>query len=108
MLYFAYGSNLDWSRIADPSRAPNALFLFKALLPKHSLAFTRCKKDGSGAADVIPDEGDHVWGVVYQITEDDRKRLDLREGVKIGDYRAQDMVVHPDGDSARSLKVFTY
>jgi hypothetical protein len=94
--------------MTHPSRAPNAQFLFKALLPNHQLAFTRRTDGGTGAADVVPDEGAPVWGVIYHIEAQDRANLDLRGGVRLGDYRPEQVVVHPDGDLSRSLKAFTY
>jgi hypothetical protein len=39
MLYFAYGSNMNWQQMQD--RCPSARFFGVALLPDHKLAFTR-------------------------------------------------------------------
>lgn len=39
MLYFAYGSNMDFERMRQ--RSPNARFLFRAMLLGYELAFTR-------------------------------------------------------------------
>jgi cation transport regulator ChaC len=108
MLYFAYGSNMDWERMTHPSRAPQAQFLFKALLPNHQLAFTRRTDAGTGAADIVPNAGASVWGVVYHIEPQDRANLDVREGVSVGDYRPEKVVVHPEGDLDRSVTGFTY
>ena len=108
MLHFAYGSNMDWERMTHSSRATHAQFLFKALLPNHKLAFTRRTDAGTGTADIIPDEGGALWGVIYHIEPEDRTNLDLRQGVRSGDYRPEQIVVHPDGDLSRTLNVFTY
>jgi len=108
MLYFAYGSNMDWERMTHSSRATHAQFLFKALLPNHTLRFTRRTDAGSGAADIVPTGGTSVWGIVYHIEPEDHLNLDLQQGVRLGDYRPEKVVVHPDGDLSRSLEVFTY
>ena len=107
MLHFAYCSNMVWQRMRD--RCPATQFLFKALLPDHELQFTRLSKSlRSGTADILPSQGSIVWGVVYDIDSGDRRRLDEKEGVGIGAYRSEDVVVLPEGDSRRALRVFTY
>ena len=54
MLYFAYGSNLDWAQMK--SRCPSATFVDRAKLKDHRLAFTRKSKDRDcGAADLYQD-----------------------------------------------------
>ncbi|MBN2505343.1 MAG: gamma-glutamylcyclotransferase [Verrucomicrobia bacterium] len=108
MLYFAYGSNMDWERMTHASRAAHAQFLFKALLPNHKLAFT-CRTDaGTGAADIVPAVGNAVWGVVYHIEPEDRENLDRRRGVLLEECRPDTVVLHPEGDLSRTLKAFTY
>jgi len=55
MLYFAYGSNLDFAQMRD--RCPSALFVAIAKLPDHRLAFTRKSiKRACGVADAVPEE----------------------------------------------------
>lgn len=79
MLYFAYGSNLDFTQMR--SRCPSAQFVATALLPGHRLAFTRfSQKRGCGVADVVADAGQCVWGVVYSVAELDLGKLDQHEG----------------------------
>lgn len=108
MLYFAYASNMDWERMTHSSRAIEAQFLFKALLPNHRLAFTHRSDAGGGVADLVADDAATVWGVVYHIEAPDRANLDLREDVPSDQCRPQTVVVHPEGDLAHRLKVFTY
>lgn len=107
MLYFAYGSNMDWSRMRE--RCPSAQFLFAAILPGYELQFTRTsRKVHCGTADIVPAAGAMVWGVVYHLAEKDRQRLDDKEGVGIGAYRPQNIAVNVEGDPDRKLEVFTY
>lgn len=108
MLYFAYGSNMDWERMTHRSRASTAQFLCKALLPGYRLAFTRRTDAGTGAADIVADQGNEVWGVLYHIEPEDRVNLDLHEEVRSNQCRSETVLVHPEGERSRTLKVFTY
>ncbi|MCL4785391.1 MAG: gamma-glutamylcyclotransferase [Verrucomicrobia bacterium] len=107
MLYFAYGSNMDWSRMRE--RCPSAQFVMKAMLPGFELQFTRTsRKLHCGTADIVPVAGGIVWGVVYHLVENDRQRLDEKEGVSIDAYRPEDLAVNGEGEANRRLEVFTY
>src|SRR5262249_1227776 len=79
MLYFAYGSNLDWAQMKQ--RCPLAKFVWRAKLPAHRLAFTlKSAKRDCGVADVLHDQTKVVWGVVYELPYDELKNLDKKEG----------------------------
>jgi hypothetical protein len=70
VLYFAYGSNLDFDQMSE--RCPSARFVAIAELPHHRLAFTRRSKNRNcGVADAVPDVSQSVWGVVYAISHDE-------------------------------------
>jgi len=52
MLYFAYGSNMDWNQIRG--RCPSASFLGIAVLLDHRLAFSRYSTTRNcGVADAV-------------------------------------------------------
>src|SRR6185436_10107348 len=108
MLYFAYGSNMDEQRVTAANRCPNARFIFNAILPGYRLVFTHRTDAGTGAADVALDPASRVWGVVYDITDSDRRQLDAREGVAQRGYRPKEVLVHPDGDMEQRVMVLTY
>ena len=77
LLYFAYGSNLDADQMRE--RCPNSRILFRARLLHHRLDFTHYSTRWSGgAADIVPEDGGLVWGVIY--TQVDLVRLDRFEG----------------------------
>lgn len=83
MLYFAYGSNMDWDQMRD--RCPSAGFLGIARLPDHRLAFTRYSKTRKcGVADAVQAKGQSVWGAVFVIDEKDVGALDKSEGYAPG------------------------
>jgi len=81
--YFAYGSNMDGEQINR--RCASARFLTVAVLPDHKLAFSRSSFNrGCGVADVISCPGSNVWGVVYEISDEDMCELDRAEGYQPG------------------------
>ncbi len=113
MLYFAYGSNMDWGQMRE--RCPSARFACVAKLKDHRLAFTRkSEKRGCGVSDVIPDPGRDVWGVVYEIDEHDLGRLDKYEGFVPGRrrednaYFREERHVGRDGNESDPLAVWVY
>ena len=108
MLYFAYGSNMDEQRVKEANRCPNAHFIFNAVLPGYRLVFTRHTDAGTGEADVLLDPACFVWGVVYDITDSDRRQLDAREVVAGRTYRPKEVLVHPHGDREQRVMVLTY
>jgi len=77
--YFAYGSNLDNKQM--DRRCPSSKILEVGYLKGYYLDFTRfSSKWGGGVADVVINKDNEVWGLVYEITKEDLKRLDSCEG----------------------------
>ena len=108
MLYFAYGSNLDWVQMK--TRCPSVTFVSRAKLKDHRLAFTRkSTRRGCGSADAVADECYNIWGVVYEIHERDVGSLDEAEGFFPGRaqnaYTRQERHVSEDGDEQKPLLV---
>lgn len=111
MLYFAYGSNLNWERMKN--RCPSAEFYCKAFLPDYRIEFTReSSKLNCGVADIIWDENNKAYGVVYKIDEDDLGRLDKREGYMpqrdINCYKRIEIMVFKEDNDEEPITVFTY
>jgi gamma-glutamylcyclotransferase (GGCT)/AIG2-like uncharacterized protein YtfP len=111
MLYFAYGSNMDWGQMRE--RCPSARFVCVAELRDHRLAFTRNSQNrGCGVSDAVPERGHHVWGVVYQIDDREIGYLDQAEGFRPGRsenaYIREERHVYSDGNEQRPLSVFIY
>ena len=102
MKYFAYGSNMSWQELR--SWCPSAEFVTVARLPDHRLDFTRySQRRRGGVADVVPSNGDEVWGVVYDIPSDELPALDRKEGVPNA-YQRQDVsVIVQAGERAKAL-----
>lgn len=75
--YFAYGSNLDYTRMF--SRCGSADVLGRTQLEDYRLVFME-NNARRIVANIVPSKGDFVEGVVYYISEIDLKRLDAIEG----------------------------
>ncbi len=97
-LYFAYGSNMNPQRIKERiSRLP---YKESASLPGYKLCFNKQahKKPGIGYANVVQADGEAVYGILYQVTEDELLQIDRHEGVRTGHYsRAKVAVLIHDG-----------
>ncbi len=111
MLYFAYGSNMDWAQMKE--RCPSATFVGVAALRDHRIGFTRKSiKRGCGVADALKHLGRDLWGVVYALSDADSAQLDRSEGFEAGrsknSYWRRDCLVFLDGDASRSLTVCCY
>ena len=111
MLYFAYGSNLDYSQMKN--RCPSARFVGKAILKEYDFDFTRMSTNrGCGVMDIVKADGEKVWGVVHQIDELEVGRLDQSEGYAPGRtknaYRRIECVVYEDGVANRPITAMTY
>ena len=79
MIYFAYASNLDERQMA--LRCPGARMTGVAQLAHHRLCFPRRSPIRDCAvASIEPFSGAMVWGITYELSGDDLKRLDAREG----------------------------
>ena len=77
--YFAYGSNLDLAQMKI--RCPSSELISKGSLSGYRLTFNRYSSGwGGGVADVIQGKGSEVWGLVFELSNSDLKRLDSYEG----------------------------
>lgn len=84
MLYFAYGSNMNEEELR--ARGVTILRAEKAFLKNHKIALTRhVKTRGGGVLDIIPDS-DVVEGVLFELSDKDREKIDTKEGVKVHAY----------------------
>ncbi len=105
MLYFAYGSNLSFQRIFH--RTPSARFIEVAKLFNHELVFHKASIDGSGKCDVIEtsNEDSYAIGVVYEISSQDKPKLDYYEELGVG-YKEKSITV--TSNKGNPLSVFLY
>lgn len=113
MLYFAYGSKMDFHEIRK--ECPSAQFVAVAKLANHQMDFTAYSEShGCGVADAVPKDGGSIWGVVYEIADIDFGRLDRSEGYQPGrpdsenDCLREQRHVWRDGHEHDSLLVWLY
>lgn len=77
--YFAYGSNLNAQQMSV--RCPQAVPVQKGYLRDYNIAFTRWSKNRNcGVADVVPELGQKVWGLVWNLPTENLEMLDSHEG----------------------------
>jgi hypothetical protein len=116
MLYFAFASNLDPAQMAV--RSPGHTVVGLAALREHKLAFPAFSQHwGGGTAGVAVAHGDTVWGVLYDLTDEDLRGQDEAEGFRgPGDQhnvydREQvwvDLVRPDDGSFPRRVRAWIY
>jgi cation transport regulator ChaC len=82
--YFAYGSNLATDQ--KEHRTGSIREAKRARLDGYRLAFNKRGSDGTGKANIVPDSGRTVWGVVYRMSPAALAKMDKYEGVAGGHY----------------------
>ena len=81
MLYFAYGSNLNWRQMLE-ERCPGAKFITKYNLYGYKLIFSNYNsKAVFGHANIEKNKNSKVSGAIWNITRKNEKILDVYEGV---------------------------
>lgn len=100
VLSIAYGSNLHPNRIR--ARVPSANPIGVVSLAGFSLAFHKRSKDGSGKGMLYEVDGANAYGVVYEITANEKPALDAAEGLGAG-YDEQHVKVVLNGITVDAL-----
>ncbi len=96
MLYFAYGSNLNFERM--DIRCPTAKAFGRAMLAGYQLVFDR-------VATLIPKEDASTPGFVWEIDEEAELSLDLYEGYPLF-YRKEQVIVQMEDGTAQNVMVY--
>jgi gamma-glutamylcyclotransferase (GGCT)/AIG2-like uncharacterized protein YtfP len=103
LYYFAYGSNMNWEQMQG--RCPSSKFFSVARLPDYCFAIARHSQLRScGTANVFPEKGKEVWGIVYDVSDLDLITLD---GFEDG-YRRQKIFVFHSGDGQQPIEALIY
>jgi gamma-glutamylcyclotransferase len=101
--YFAYGSNMNWEQMQR--RCPSAQFVCVACLKNYRFAIARHSRlRNCGTANIFADAGSEVWGIVYDLSEQD---LTILDGFEDG-YRREKVFVLAAGDTQSSVEVLVY
>jgi gamma-glutamylcyclotransferase len=77
---FAYGSNMFTAKMRVPG--PSATFVTTGRVAGYLFRFNKQSDDGSGKGNLVStgSQADVVWGVVFEIADAERERLDQSEG----------------------------
>ena len=103
MYYFAYGSNMNWPQMKQ--RCPSARFICVARLSDYRFAIARHSRlRKCGTANIFPDAGSEVWGIVYDLNDDDLNVLDSFED----GYRRERIFVVARGDGRHPFGALVY
>ena len=103
MHYFAYGSNMNWPQMKR--RCPSSRFVYVARLLDYQFGITRHSRlRDCGTANVYPAAGREVWGIVYEVCDEDLMILD---GFEDG-YRREILSVYPFDTARPSLAALVY
>ena len=94
--YFAYGSNMDEKQMER--RCQDAKLAGRAKLTGYRFAL-----DVYGVATVIPEKGSAVTGLLWNITDECEKSLDVYEGVAKGCYRKEYLPVECGAGTIKAL-----
>ncbi|XP_023019379.2 gamma-glutamylcyclotransferase [Leptinotarsa decemlineata] len=102
-LYFAYGSNLSTARMHVWN--PNAIRCGIGKLNDYVVDFLVYSKIWKGCAGtIVPKKGSHVWGVIWELKDEDLKNLDWQEGVHVNIYEPITVTVEtPEGKLVECL-----
>jgi gamma-glutamylcyclotransferase (GGCT)/AIG2-like uncharacterized protein YtfP len=77
--YFAYGSNLSKKQMKE--RCPNSKPVAIVTLHHYKLVFVGWSRQWrGGVASIKPFRGEKILGAIYEISEEDLRRLDKYEG----------------------------
>lgn len=94
--YFAYGSNMNSTQMTD--RCPESSYFGTGVLRGYRLTERLF-------ADIDAAEGECVHGVVYDVTDNDLKKLDGYEGVHSNKYRRFLLDIECNG---RTIPAYVY
>jgi gamma-glutamylcyclotransferase (GGCT)/AIG2-like uncharacterized protein YtfP len=103
LYYFAYGSNMNWRQMQR--RCPSSQFVCVARVPEYRFAIARHSQlRKCGTANIIPEKGGEVWGIVYAASEQDLLLMDSFED----GYRREQVLAYPANDGDRPLQCLVY
>ncbi len=89
--YFAFGSNMDKQRIII--RKVEFTDMQKGIMKDWKLVFNkRSDEDGVGFANIVPEYGSTVEGIIYKVNENTIHTLEKKEGTPIH-YHKKTMLV---------------
>ncbi|WDE08037.1 gamma-glutamylcyclotransferase [Thalassomonas viridans] len=106
MKYFAYGSNMSVRRLKQRALGANCLGVFA--LTGHDLRFHKTGEDGSAKCDAFytGSECDYIYGVLFEITAQEKRMLDQIEGLGCGYEEKQVCVANQAGFTVNAVMYY--
>lgn len=105
MLYFAYGSNMNFKQMEK--RCPSSRFIKRACLEKYKFVYDGYSNIREGAvANIVKSKGSIVWGGLFKINKDNLGALDCCEGYFSKIYNRKTIIVNDD--EGKSYKAIVY
>ena len=103
LYYFAFGSNMDKERMEE--RTHESSERQKGVLKDWKLVFNKIKDEerGSGYANIEPEIGSIVEGIIYKVSEDAIRILDKWEGVPIAYHKKTMLVENSNKESVNCI-----
>lgn len=95
--YFAYGSNMNTEQLENRIGRRGVSWKI-ACLPGYELVFDKPSCDGTGYANIRVKAEATVYGVLYELTEPELRKLDAYEGVPRHYRREKIVAVLEDGE----------
>jgi cation transport regulator ChaC len=100
--YFAYGSNLNVDQ--KEFRTGTIRKAVRCHLKHYRLAFNKRSGASGVAANIMPQDGQIVWGVAYLCSAEALSKMDSWEGVASGHYRRANVQVQTgDGGTLNAI-----
>jgi len=94
--YFAYASNMSRTQVEQRAGALGEEKV--ARLDNYELNFDKVTRGGTGSANIVPADGQTVWGVLYRLSEPQLRTLDRFEGVPEHYRRSEVNVTDAEGN----------
>ena len=102
--YFAYGSNLSEKQIRK--RCPDSRLIEKAVLKRYRFDFRAYSESWKCCvADIVQDEKKEVWGLIYEVNDNNLRNLYTHEGHPTFYKRVKVKVINEQGEGK---EVFVY
>ena len=101
--YFCYGSNMNIKRMNDRGIKPSSIE--SAILKNYKLVFNKIAsgKIGESYANIVPEKGCIVEGVLYRISSEAIKILDKFEGHPKHYIRSDIQVIMKNGNNVTAI-----
>jgi gamma-glutamylcyclotransferase (GGCT)/AIG2-like uncharacterized protein YtfP len=102
--YFAYGSNLSVDQ--KELRTGRIRRAVRCRLPGYRFAFNKKGSNGQVYANIVVDDSQEVWGVIYLCNRAAIDEMDRYEGVDGGHYERK--VIQVINDAGEKVNAITY